>query len=160
MEHFEKYLGLVYRYLGVRARSEKEVRDYLKKKNAESDVEEKIISMLYEQKFLDDMAFAQSWIRSRARARPKGRKVLIMELRQKGVSDEIITQALAEPEDDLPDELTQAKQLIVRRVERLQGEPRLVIYQKVGAFLARRGFDWDTTRKAIDSVLQENKQDA
>lgn len=156
MEHFDKYLALVYRYLGIRNRSEKEIRDYLQKKKAGTEVEEKMISLLYEQKLLNDEEFAKSWIRSRARTRPRGKRLLQFELQQKGISDELILKALNEQDEDVPDELTQAKNLIARRVEKLRGEPRQVIYQKVGAFLARRGFGWDIIKKAIDSTLSQS----
>jgi len=149
----KKYIELVYRYLGIRNRSEKEIRDYLTKKKAESSVIEKIVSLLYEQKFLNDETFARSWVAQRARFRPKGKSALKFELLQKGISKEPIEQILAEKNEELPDELTQAKGLIERRIQKLQGQPRQEIYNKVGAFLARRGFSWEIIKKAIDESL-------
>lgn len=154
-ERFEKYLGNVYRYLGIRARSEKEIRDYLIKKKASDEIIEKMISLLYEQKFLNDEEFARSWVRSRARSRPKGKRLLQIELAQKGIAKDVIEQVLSEDQEDIPDELTQAKNLIGKRVDRLRGEPRQVVYQKVGAFLGRRGFSWELAKKAIDQTLDQ-----
>jgi regulatory protein len=158
-ERIEKYLSLVYRYLTIRNRSEKEIRDYLLKKNADPDIIDAIVGRLYEQKFLDDEAFARGWIRSRAMFRPRGKRMLQMELQQKGIDKELILKVLSEPNEDVPDELTQAKNLIQKRVEKLQGEPRQVIYQKVGAFLGRRGYGWDTIKKAIDQTIDKNKDE-
>lgn len=152
-EKQEKYLALVYRYLGIRNRSEKEIRDYLTKKNADPSVIEKIIALLYEQKFLNDEQFARSWVIQRARFRPKGKSALKFELQQKGIAKELIEKILAEENEELPDELTQAKRLIERRIQKLQGQPRQEIYNKVGAFLARRGFNWEIIKKAIDESL-------
>ena len=67
----------------------------------------------------------------------------------------LIQKVLNEPSDDIPDEMVQAKQLIIKRIEKLKNEPRQVIYQKVGAFLARRGFSWEITKKAIDQTIAE-----
>jgi len=39
-------------------------------------------------------------------------------------------------------------------MEKLQDAPRQEIYNKVGSFLARRGFDWGTIKKAIDSYAK------
>jgi regulatory protein len=153
MEHFEKYLQLVYRYLAIRNRSEKEIRDYFQKKNASSEMIERLVAVLYEQKLLNDEAFARSWVLSRSRFRPRGKQLLKIELQQKGIQKEIIEQILTEENEELPDELTQAKRLIVRRVEKLRGQPRQEIYQKVGAFLARRGYSWELIKKAIDASL-------
>ncbi len=152
-ERIEKYFALVYRYLTIRNRSEKEVRDYLHKKNADPDIIDAMIGKLYEQKFLNDEEFARSWIRSRAMFRPRGKRMLQIELQQKGITREIISKVMEEGQEDVPDELTQAKNLIGKRVVKLEGESRQVIYQKVGAFLARRGFSWDLSKKAIDSIL-------
>jgi regulatory protein len=156
MEHYEKYLGLVYRYLGLRSRSVKEIVDYLQKKNAPPEVAQRIITSLIEHKFLDDEAFARAWVRSRARSRPKGKRMIQMELKQKGVAEEIIKQVLSEDDEEVPDELSQAKSLIGRRIEKLSGQPRQEIYNKVGAFLARRGFGWDIIKKAIDETLKND----
>lgn len=155
-EKLQKYLDLAYRYLMIRNRSEKELRDYLGGKNIPQEIIDTIIRKLYEQKFLDDEKFARSWILFRARLKPKGRYALQMELRQKGISQEIIEKVFSETDDELPDEVTQAKGLIASRIKRLEGESRQVIYQKVGAFLGRRGYSWEVAKKAIDSYLSPN----
>jgi regulatory protein len=157
-ERIEKYLALCYRYLTIRNRSEKEIRDYLQKKNADPDIIDAIVTRLYDQKFLNDEAFARSWVRSRAMFRPRGKRMLQIELQQKGISKDIIQQVLEEDTEDVPDEFTQAKNLIAKRVAKLQDEPRHIIYQKVGAFLARRGYSWDVSKKAIDEQLKREDE--
>lgn len=153
MDRFEKYLNLTYRYLGIRNRSVKEIRDYLTKKKAEPEVIEKMIALLTEQKFLHDENFARAWVTSRARFRPRGKQLLKIELQQKGIAKDIIEKVLSEEQEDIPDELSQAKALIGRRIERVRDLPRQEIYAKVGAFLARRGFSWSVCKKAIDSYF-------
>jgi regulatory protein len=153
-ELYVKYLNLSFRYLTIRNRSEKEIRDYLTKKNAASEIIEKIVDFLTEKKFLNDETFARSWILSRARLKPKGKMLLQIELRQKGINDELIKKVLSEVQEEIPDELEQAKNLILRRMEKVRDLPRQEIYQKVGGFLSRRGFSWEVTKKAIDSYLK------
>lgn len=153
-EKIAKYLENCYRYLSIRNRSEKEIRDYLVKKKAEPEIIEAIVERLKKQKFLDDEVFARGWVLSRARFKPKGKSALKFELLQKGITKELIEKVLAETHEEIPDEITQAKNLIGRRIEKLQGVPRQEIYQKVGGFLARRGFSWEVIKKAIDETLQ------
>lgn len=155
MDHYEKYLNMAYFYLSICNRSEKEMREYLTKKNASDEIIEKIIASLKEKKILNDEAFAKSWVLNRARLKPKGKVLLKIELRQKGITDEIIQRVLSEVQEEIPDELTQAKNLIVKRMERFKGAPRNEIYSKVGGFLARRGFSWDIVKKAIDDSLEK-----
>ena len=157
-DHSQKYLALLYRYLTIRNRSEKEVRDYLIKKQAEPQVIETLVALLYEQKFLNDETFARMWIKSRASFKPRGKRMLFMELKQKGIAKELIEKVLNEENEEIPDELTQAKSLIKKRVDKLQDAPRQEVYNKVGAFLARRGFSWDIIKKAIDESMK-NKAD-
>jgi regulatory protein len=155
-EHYEKYLNLAYRFLSIRNRSEKEMREYLLRTKAAPEVIERIIASLKEHKFLNDEVFARSWVLNRARLKPKGKTLLKIELRQKGITDEVIHNILSEVQEEIPDELTQAKDLISKRMERLRGAPREEIYSKVGGFLSRRGFSWDVVKKAIDESLANN----
>lgn len=152
-EKYKKYLENCYRYLAIRNRSEKEIRGYLIKKKAEPEIVDQIVALLKEQKFLNDEEFARGWVRQRAQFRPKGKSALKFELKLKGMTPEIIEKVLGEEQEDVPDQLTQAKNLIAKRIEKMKGAPRQEIYNKVGAFLARRGFDWETIKKAIDSLL-------
>jgi regulatory protein len=154
MEHYEKYLSLSYYYLSIRNRSEKEMRDYLTKKKASGEIIERIITSLKDHKFLNDETFARSWVLNRARLKPKGKVLLKIELRQKGIADELIQKVLEEVQEEIPSELSQAKSLIVKRMERMKGSTRDEIYSKVGGFLARRGFSWDVVKKAIDESME------
>lgn len=155
-KQFEKYLDLSYYFLSIRNRSEKEIRDYLIKKKASSEIIEKIIFGLKEKNFLNDEIFARMWVLNRARIKPKGEILLKIELRQKGIADDIIQKVLEEVQGEIPDELDQAKDLIAKRMERMVGKPKTEIYQKVGGFLSRRGFSWEITKKAIDTYLNKS----
>ena len=150
---FEKYLTLSYRYLSIRNRSETEIREYLGKKNAAQEIIDKIVTRLKEKKFLNDEEFARSFVLNRARLKPKGKKLLTLELRQKGIAEDLIKKVLDEVRGEIPDELSQAKSLIVKKMQKMVGMPKQEIYQKVGGFLARRGYSWDVVKKAIDFYL-------
>lgn len=153
-EKISKYLDNCYRYLSIRNRSEKEIRDYLTKKKAEPEIIDAIVERLKKQKFLNDESFARSWVLNRARLKPKGKMLLKIELRQKGIKDDIISKVLSEVQEEIPDELEQAKSLALKKMQRMIGKSREEIYQKVGGFLARRGFSWEIAKKAIDDSLE------
>jgi regulatory protein len=70
---------------------------------APEPVVEATIQRLKEGGFLGDKQFAQEWIENRTAFRPRSKRMLIaMELRQKGVEEEVIEQALADTEDESP----------------------------------------------------------
>jgi regulatory protein len=162
MELYNKYLNNTIRFLKFRGRSEKEIRDYLHVKKAEPDIIEKIISYCKDLKFIDDEKFAADWVRSRSTYRLKSKKIIKIELIKKGIDPEIIEKALVglRTNESTSTDLDLAKKLVQIRINRYINAPRQEIYQKLGGFMARRGFGWDTIKQAIDSelALEYNKQ--
>jgi regulatory protein len=159
MDEFEKYLNKAYHFLSFRPRSEKEVRDSLHKKKASTEIIERVITSLKEHKFLNDEDFARWFIENRLRFNPKGIRIIKMELKQKGVDREIIDQAIASLSKDedsaLQNDLESARKLVEKKLPKYKDLDKQIIYQKLGAFLARRGFDWDIIKKSIDDVLEK-----
>lgn len=176
MKDFDTYYLLALRYLNIRFRSEKEIRDYLKNKmkNSLSRFEEKIlgnkddidqmidliIHKLKQQKFLNDEDFALIWIRSRTEFKPKGERLIRLELQRKGVSKDIIDKSfLAFDSEQLinneekRDEVALAKEILERKRKKFEPMDRQERFNKAGSLLARRGFDLDTIKAAIDSVF-------
>jgi regulatory protein len=103
MENIEKYFNLAYRYLSIRSRSVREMKDYLARRNASEEIIEKVIDSLQEKKFLNDEEFARTFVVNRSRLKPKGKILLKIELRQKGIADEIIAAVFDEVQEDVPD---------------------------------------------------------
>lgn len=163
MEPFEKYYTLALQYLTRRPRSEKELRDYLHKKAARlsqkrseftltPELVDRILSTLHQQKFQSDEEFARWWREQRNRFRPKSDSVIKLELRQKGISKETIEQVFEDSQEESISDLDKAVQLVEKRFAKVKDLPREEQYQKLGAFLARRGFSWEVSRRAIDDV--------
>ena len=152
MDDFEKFYNLALRFLSYRPRSEKEVKDKLKVQSSKFKVEnptaiiEKVIQKLKEYKFIDDVEFAKKWIESRLRFKPRSLRLIKMELKQKGIDPEIINNLQLTINSDLES----AKKLVEKRIERLKGLDKQKVYEKLGRFLASKGFNWDTIKKAID----------
>lgn len=131
------------RFLGYRARSVREIEDYLRRKDYEAEVIAGIIVRLQEYKFLDDRVFAEQWVKERQCFRPRSIRVLEQELAQKGVSREIAREAVAAigetGHDQMLDDLIKKK----RRQVRYQDNEKLM------AYLARQGFGYDQIKKAL-----------
>ncbi|MBU3978817.1 recombination regulator RecX [Patescibacteria group bacterium] len=154
MDPYNNYLNTVLHFLSFRSRSEKEVRDKLLQKNAPLEIIEKIISKLKQQRFLNDEQFAKDWVRSRSTYRLKSKRIIKIELQKKGIDHEIIEKVLSPKDDEEFSDDQQVKKILEKRLSRYKGLPRNILYQKLGGFLARRGFNWDTIKKNIDDVLK------
>ncbi len=142
------------RYLNIRSRSEKEVRDHLKKKKADFQVVNLVVNKLKQQKFLNDEEFALLWIRSRTEFKPKGERLVRLELQQKGVSKDSIDKAFA-AFDSVRDELHLAKEILEKKRKKFEPMERQERLNKAGSLLARRGFNLDDIKKAIEEVFEK-----
>jgi regulatory protein len=155
MGDFEKFYNASLKYLSYRTRSEKEVRDKLRTKNIEPEIIEKIIAKLKEKRFINDEEFAKQWIENRNRFKPRSARLIAMELKQKGIDPEIIELAVNGQELGKESDLDQAMKLVEKRIDRVKGLPRQEIYEKLGRYLASKGFNWDTIKKSIDDILSK-----
>ncbi|OGH37891.1 MAG: hypothetical protein A3B44_03820 [Candidatus Levybacteria bacterium RIFCSPLOWO2_01_FULL_38_21] len=150
MDEFEKFYNKTLRFLSYRPRSEKELRDKLKKKKTSGEIINKIILRLKENNFINDEEFVKWWIEQRTTFKPRSFRLIKMELKQKGVSNDLIEKVI----DDLRltiDDLKSAKKLIQKRLSRYKNLPREKKFQKIARFLSSRGFDYDIIKEIFKS---------
>ena len=101
---------------------------------------------------VDDVEYARAFMAGRRARRAAGARRIEQELRARGVSAEDIDVASArlDAEQGAMDELAAARKVIAQADRRSRGiEPRLR-RQRLYALLARRGFDGDVIRQALD----------
>ena len=139
-----------FRLLKIRQRSVGELRQKLAAKGIAKATVDATVAFLLEKKFLDDRAFAKAWIRYR-QARPYGPQRIRMELRQKGIEEEIIQEELTVAFGEYKEEDV-VLDLARRRAIRYQGVDPVKRRKRVFDFLARRGFGLDAITKAIKKL--------
>ena len=139
-------------YLSYRPRSKAEVRRNLRRKNVEEQVIDVVIGRLTRSGLLDDEEFARYWVNNRARFNPRGLRGLRYELRQKGVSRDIIDEALTGF-----DVQAAARQVAVAGARRLSQEAPRDFRRKLKAYMARRGFSYSVIRPLVQEKLEERR---
>lgn len=156
---FDTYYVKALRYLHIRSRSEKEMREYLRKKikpNVDNNLIDLIIQKLKGQKFLSDEEFARMWIRSRTEFKPKGWRLIKLELKQKGISEKIIKnqelRSMNQGEENR-NELGLAKEILEKKRKKFEPMEQRERFNKAGSLLARRGFSLDEIKQAIEEVF-------
>ena len=127
-----------------RLRSEKEIRDYARRKNWTRENTDKVIARLYEKNYLDDAKFAGSFVRSRANLRNFSRRKMESELIKKGINKDTREKVLAENEDF--DETASLKNLIAKKRARYDSREKFI------AYLARQGFSYDDIKEALNEI--------
>ncbi len=128
--------------LARRARSEWELRDYLKRKDYDQETAEIILAKLAAGGYVDDYAFAKSWVENRRLLKSTSRRRLWQELKQKRIADEIISQVLDEDETD---EVEVLKELIAKK----RTQSRYQDDEKLLAYLMRQGYRYDDVKAAM-----------
>ncbi|MBA4025221.1 MAG: hypothetical protein C0482_22945 [Gordonia sp.] len=132
------------RLLGVRARSRSELLKRLQDKDFPAEEIHSVMERLERQHLLDDNDFAQQWVRSRHLHSGKGRTALRHELRNKGVDQAIIEDALSQVDDEA--EHDRAADLLRRKAQRLgpddlaERADRDRHTRRLVAMLVRRGY--------------------
>lgn len=86
----QEYYNACIKYITVRIRSTKEIRDYLKKKNVESEDIDYIIEKFTNEKFLDDNLFCECFIKDKLKFTTMGEHKIIFELKKHNISSDII----------------------------------------------------------------------
>ena len=135
---FANCLAAGLNFLSYRPRSVHEVRQRLRRRFSDPLVE-KTVTYLLESGLLDDAAFARQWRSSRERRRPKGSRMLGMELRRLGVEQVVIDAAL-EGLDEAANAYNAGKKVTARLAAR-EGSYEDFRRKMVG-YLQRRGFGY------------------
>ncbi len=138
------------RFLASRPRSTGEVRRNLERQALTDATVNAVIQRLQAAGYLDDEAFARFWVSNREQFRPRAPLALRQELRQKGIADSIINQALHEVDSE--DSAYRAGLAQARRYETLD---QRTFRQKLGGYLLRRGFAHSEVWPVVDRIWSE-----
>lgn len=135
--------------LSRRSRSEWELRDYLRRKDYEPDVIEKIVTRLSERGYINDKKFAESWVNNRRLLKSTSKRKLNMELKQKRVPEEVINEVLAEDETD-------ERQVLRDLVAKKRQQSRYHDTQKLMQYLMRQGFNYEDVKYVVSNNDEED----
>ncbi len=152
---FQKTLDKLLRFATLRPRSEKEVKDYFRRKEIHESIHLDLLKKLKHLNLLNDLEFARWWIDQRQSFRPKSKRILKQELGIKGIKREIIDEVL---DSTVVDEEKMARELIEKKAYKWKGlEPRLT-RQKMSQYLAGKGFGWDVIEKVVKIAVGDRSE--
>ncbi|MFF2532190.1 regulatory protein RecX [Brevibacillus sp. NPDC058079] len=152
-EEMQKTMDSALRLLSFRIRSEYELRMRLRQKGYEDNWIDLALEKLRSYQYVNDETFAKTLAKDRQNIKKLGERGLKAELKQKGISQEIITQVVDELCSD-EKELGQAIELCEKKLRSISGkDPIPKTRQKLMQFLVRKGYSFDIAGKAIASVM-------
>lgn len=142
------------RLLDVRARSRGELEGALRERGFAAEAIDQALERLARVGLVDDARFARAFVRERFESRGIAPRLLLRQLRARGVSDADAALALAQVSSDA--EEARARELVERRAAAMDGsrESRL---RRLLAFLARRGYEPALCRRVVFQVVDATK---
>jgi regulatory protein len=135
------------------ARSRAELATKLARRNVPDDVAAPLLDRFEEVGLVDDAAFAREWTRSRQTSRGLARRALGMELRRKGVDQEVIDEALEQVTDD--SEREAARRLVQRKLRSLGSLDEVTQVRRLVGMLGRKGYGPGLAFAVVREVVGE-----
>ena len=137
-------------FLSYRDRSESEIRQNLRKHEIPEPVIEQTLERLRQDGLANDHHFARTWVENRSAFRPRSRRMMAMELRQKGLDTEAISSATEGVDDE-----ALAYEAAQKKVSRLKGLEWNEFRKKLSDFLGRRGFSYSVIAPVVTRIWNE-----
>lgn len=155
-ENLIKLQDIAMQFLNYRPRSEKEIKDHLVKKLSQrenikfSDAQKSpliktVIEKLKKYKFINDLEFANWFVSSRQKSHVKSSKMIAIELKLKGIEEEIIKKVI----NKLTNEKDLAIKALSKKAKRWANLPENERKKKIYQFLISKGFSFDTAKEAF-----------
>jgi regulatory protein len=158
-ERFEHEAGRLKVYdralnlLAFRARSSAELARSLVRKGEPKELVDLAVTRLQEQGLLDDAAFAESFTRTKVLGAQQSRRRVQQDLARRGVARAVTDAAItAVFEDEAVDQRALVEQAARKKLRSLAKVEPIVKRRRLYAFLARRGYDGEDIRRAMEAV--------
>jgi len=131
-----------------RPHSERELRDYLRRKKAEEELTERLVGDLTKKGYVDDQKYARWLVELRSRA-GKSNRAIRSELFSKGVSREVIDEVLEASNN----EEQRLKKLVAKKRQSLRYKNDDL---KLAKYLTSQGFSYGLVREVLKVEGSDN----
>ncbi|WP_083751930.1 regulatory protein RecX [Saccharothrix sp. ALI-22-I] len=152
-----KATDICYALLTARARTRVELKDALLRKGISEQTAELVLAKFDRAGLIDDAAFAEVWVRSRHTYQGLGRRALAMELRRKGVADEIAAEAVAAVDDEAEED--RARDLVRKKLRTMGGLDDTTKIRRLVSALARKGYAEGLAYRVVREELRRAGED-
>lgn len=140
---------IVYRQLGMMARSHAQLRTKLLDRGIPEDIADRVLERFVAAGLIDDRAFAEMFIRTQRESRGLSKRALVYELERRGVSREIAEESL----EDIDDEYEVALRFAQKKSSSLRGVETRTAERRLAGMLARKGYGASITYRVVREVL-------
>ncbi len=130
-----------------------DVREKLRQWNISGEEQEKIITSLKKDKFVDDHRFAEFFVRDKQNINKWGKEKIRFALKNKRLDEDLINEALT----NLPSENFEnaIRELLSKKARELDKYDSYEKKNRLIRFAAQRGFDFDLIFRVIDDYVKD-----
>jgi regulatory protein len=153
--------AIVLRQLTMGARTRAQLEKALARRQIPDDVSSAVLDRFEAVDLVDDEQFARQWVESRHAGRGLARRALAHELRQRGVAEDTVKDAIDQVSGD--DELAAARQLVRRKLATMSSLDPERATRRLAGMLARKGYGGPVAWQAIreeNSALADDAERA
>jgi regulatory protein len=140
------------RLLTLAPRTRAQLADALRQRGIPDDVAEDVLGRFAGAGLIDDAAFARAWVDSRHYGRGLSGRALTAELRQRGVDEDRIKEAVDELGPDA--EAQTARRLVERKLAATVGQAPEARVRRLSGMLARKGYPPGLAFRVIREALE------
>ncbi|MEW9121870.1 MAG: RecX family transcriptional regulator [Thermotaleaceae bacterium] len=152
MDFFQEGYVHALKYLTLKARTERELVDYLKKKGFTEETIIDIIGRLKSLNYVNDYEYARQYIELTGTNKSMSLEMMKIKLLQRGISLEVIKQALKDSStEELGHCITILRKKLKDKEYLLDNQQRI----KVKSYLYRKGFTSETIHRALEAIFDE-----
>lgn len=143
----EKAYNYAIKYL-KNIKTKKDVYDYLIRKGFTDEETSEVCAYIEEVGLVDDDLYVKFFVEDSFRIKNKGARKIVYELKQRGIDDDKINEAIEEASDMQYDALKEAYE---RKLEATKSETdQYKRKNKIIRFLISRGFDYSDIKDIVD----------
>lgn len=146
-----KPLEYAFFLLKLRDRSVGEMREKMGRKEYSQDEISNTLKFLISKEFINDLRFAENFVRFKKSLKPTGKYYLRNKLLEKKIPNDIIEKVLA-ANNDQSEEVEEAAE---RWLKHHQNTPKEKLYEKLSRYLVSRGFEWEKVREVVCEKLKK-----
>ncbi|HHW48490.1 MAG TPA: regulatory protein RecX [Clostridiaceae bacterium] len=146
--NFRRAKSAAVKYLSMKLRNEKEVYLKLLNEGYDSKTADRVVEELKSLGYINDKLYVQKYIFDRSKLKPKSKRLLKLELLNKGIREEDIDEVMA---DWKPDESVIAENLARKKFGKYDLRDEKIV-KRIISFLHHRGFSYEMINEVIRKI--------
>lgn len=159
LQENEKYIAynVALKYISIKMRSKKEIREYLTKKNISKIYIDEVILMLEKEKYLDDLRYADAYVSDKIHLSNDGPNKIKMKLKEHEINDEDIFSALEKFSLEIQKE--KINKIIEKQINSNRNKSSFMLKNKIIGYLTNLGYGKEVIISSLNNINMKNDKE-